>query len=190
LKLFKKWLFETGREIILRFLQELDNLLFDELKCDGVGFATYTGIKKSIMNQKSILPADSSLPNKRFGKDLLILLYKRKNLVTSLGEIPFRRRQVRKDGRHWILLKEFLKMNSNEQILDEALEESLQGCLFTSFRKAREWGGKLCCLGALWNRFQDLGREVRKREKEAIRFFREGKCVRTARFIPLRWRCQ
>ncbi len=94
--------------------------------------------------------------------------------MTPFGKICFEYRYVQVKKKHFSPLLEELGIETKTRIFIESCRDSLEGCLFTSFRKALKLGGGEFSVMTLWNRFQEWGEKVIGKEREAFEFVSAG----------------
>lgn len=96
------------------------------------------------------------------------------SLKTPWGKVPFRCRQVLRDGVHSVPLRKVIGLGSGKQIVDGAFSEELSRCLFASFEKSWKMSERVISRGKLWSMFQEASIKKREEHEKAIGFFSEG----------------
>ena len=94
---------------------------------------------------------------------------------TPWGEVPFSCREVLKDGKYSIPLREGIGMPPRKQVVEETFEDAIETCvLASSFEKAWKITDKVISKSKLWQMFQGYAEKKREDEERALDFFREG----------------
>jgi len=99
---------------------------------------------------------------------------------TPWGEVPFNCREVLKDGKYSIPLREIIGMPARKQVVEETFGDEIKACVFApSFNKAWEMGDKVISKIKLWHMFQEYAKKKREEEERALEFFAEGDISQT-----------
>ena len=94
---------------------------------------------------------------------------------TPWGEVPFRCREIKKDGKYSIPLREIIGMPPKKQIVEETFREDINACIYaSSFKKAWKTTDKVISKNTLWQLFQNHAKKEMEKEERAYSFYAEG----------------
>lgn len=171
-------------EILLSSLNivEVTNIFFDSFKEMALkSLGEFLSLLDTLMIFKK--EKVSSTENKRCRgnkKEREICKFYDEKLKTSLGEVPFRCREIKKDGKYSIPLREVIGMPPRKQVVEGTFEDAVKTCaLAPSFLKAWEITDKVISKSKLWHMFQEYAKKKREDEERAIDFFSQGDITQT-----------
>ena len=93
---------------------------------------------------------------------------------TVFGEIRFRYRQAKNNGKYICPLLEILGIEKGQRLTRELMELSIIASLYTSYRKVLKIAGSVCSLGTLWHMVQREGKRYVEKRDRALYYHAEG----------------
>jgi len=106
--------------------------------------------------------------------DVKVCRFVRRTLKTSIGDIPFKFRQAKKNGIYFSPLLELLGLEKYQRTTEDLKELMFSALLYASFRKSLKIGGYPFSLFALWSSMQKEGIKYRKKVDDVIYYYSEG----------------
>ena len=97
-----------------------------------------------------------------------------RSLKTIFGEVLFRYRQAKKDGKYYRPLLEALGIDKYQRISDDLIDLVRRSALYTSYRKALKIGSHICALSTLWSTVQKEGKAYCKKRDDTVYYCLEG----------------
>jgi hypothetical protein len=109
------------------------------------------------------------------GKDREICRPYDEKFKTPWGKIEFSCRQIKKDGKYSIPLREIIGMEPKKTIVEGAFLDTIKTCAIApSFEKAWKITSRAISKNSLWKMFQEYGKRKREEEERAMAFFNDG----------------
>jgi len=123
---------------------------------------------------RQILEKLDNIWSKEKDRNIRICRFVTRTLRCCLGEVKFKYRQARKEGKHFRPLLETLGIDRYQRITDDAKAQAILASLYTSYRKALKIANCSFSLSTLWNSVQKEGKFYRDKRKKAMWYYSQG----------------